>query len=143
MHGNIVSAKFTQKKIRRRPSSGLAKHPFETNELFFLIVILWMLRRCNILNASAQRLMNTKTKSAREIASLMRERLECLLGRYAPCGGNKQILFFLVCKYVIKKKYKTLELIAKVGLQPKNKIKKGWKTNNLFYARLNNVEDIL
>ena len=44
----------------------------------------------NILNASAQRLMNTK--SSREIASIMRERLECLLGRYAPCKGNKRPL---------------------------------------------------
>ena len=62
-------------------------HPFETNALFFLIV-------CNILNASAQRLMNTKAKSSREIASLMRERLECLLGRYAPCGGKNNIYLF-------------------------------------------------
>ena len=47
VHGNIVSAKFTQKKIGVRPSVSLAKHPFETNALFFLIVlvIFWMLRR--------------------------------------------------------------------------------------------------
>ena len=45
-----------------------------------------MLRRCNILNASAQRLMNTKAKSYRENTSLMREQLECLLGLRALRG---------------------------------------------------------
>ena len=49
------------KKNRCWPSAGLAKHPFETNAVFFLIA-----------------------------STVMRERLESLLGRYTHCGGNKR-----------------------------------------------------
>ena len=93
---NRESIIFVEVWIRIKNSAGLAKHPFETNALFplcncisIVLVIFWMLWRSNILNASAQRLMNTKAKSSREIASIMRERLECLLGCYAPFGSNK------------------------------------------------------